>query len=46
MIGAYSAQVNLFYELFQAAQQGQKPMFQRVWMSSNAMPVLPTPQFY
>ena len=37
--GAYSVQVQLFYELFQAAQEQQKPMFQRVWMSSNAMPV-------
>ena len=41
MKGAYSAQVNLFYELFQATQENQKPLFQRVWMSSNAMLVLP-----
>ena len=39
--GAYSTQVNLFYELLQATQEGQKPLFQRVWMASNAMPVLP-----
>jgi|SRR5277367_1078198 len=39
MTGAYSAQVQLFYELFQATQERQKPMFQRIWMSSNAMPV-------
>lgn len=38
-IGAYSTQVQLFYELFQAADQGAKPLFHRVWMSSNAMPV-------
>jgi hypothetical protein len=39
--GAYSTQVQLFYELFQATQERQKPLFQRVWMSSNAMPVDP-----
>ena len=38
-IGAYSTQVQLLYELFQAADQGAKPLFHRVWMSSNAMPV-------
>jgi len=41
MVGAYSTQVNLFYELFQAADAGKKPLFQRVWMSSNAMPTAP-----
>lgn len=41
MLGAYSTQVNLFYELFQAADKGAKPLFQRVWMSSNAMPTDP-----
>ena len=37
--GSYSTQVQLFYELFQAADAGAKPVFHRVWMSSNAMPV-------
>src|SRR5271154_3640289 len=42
--GAYSTQVQLFYELFQATQERQNLMFQRVWMSSNAMPVAPLPK--
>jgi carboxylesterase type B len=39
--GAYSTEVQLFYDLFQAANEGKKPLFQRVWMSSNAIPVRP-----
>ena len=35
--GAYSVQAQLSYELFQAADKSEKPLFHRVWMSSNAI---------